>query len=92
MIPVESDTPPDHQVIGLRLDPDTLPEWWERIVALAPAWVRRMAVVENPEAWYVKVEVHRDRVEAFHEALAEAWRVYQEDVAAGRVATRPPGT
>ena len=78
----ESDTPPNHKVIGLELHADTLPEWFERIKALAPNWCRRMAVMEHPEFWYVRMEMHEDVVEDFHVALAEAWRQYQADVRA----------
>lgn len=78
-MPVESDTPPDHIVIGLKLDADTLPGWWEELVALAPRFVRRMAVVERPDFWYVKAEVHKDLAEDFHAAVAEAWEAWQAE-------------
>ncbi len=75
-LPTRSDTPPDHVVIGLRLDPDTLPGWYDRIMEIAPDWVRRIAVIEHPEGWYLKVEVHRDRADGFREALSAAWAAW----------------
>lgn len=81
----ETDTPPDHKVIGLELHADTLPEWFDRIEGLAARYVRRMAVIQRPEFWYCKLEMHQDRVEDFHAELAQLWEGYQADVEAGLV-------
>ncbi len=87
-IPVESDTPPDHKVLGFELPADTLPEWWHRFMDVAPQWATRMSVLEKPELWYVRVELHQDHVEDLVAALGEAWGIYQDDVAAGRVGSQ----
>lgn len=76
-LPIDSDTPPDHVVIGLRLDQDTLPEWFERIMEVAPDWVRRIAVIERPDAWHMKVELHQSKLDGFKAMLAEEWEKFQ---------------
>ena len=81
----KSDTPADHRVIGLELHADTLPEWFDRVEGLAARYVRRMAVIQRPEFWYCRLEMHQDRVERFHEELRALWESYQADVEAGVV-------
>lgn len=70
-------TPPDHVVIGLRIDAALIPDWFDEVRRIAVGRVRRMAVVEKPDVWVVQCELHRDNVEAFKDALAVAWRKRQ---------------
>lgn len=83
--PTKSDTPPDHTVIGLHIEPALLPGWFDAIVELAPHHVRRMAVEEHPEGWRIRVELPDAGVAAFKQALAERWEQFvAEERAAGR--------
>lgn len=78
-LPQQSDTPPDHVVLGIEIEIDLTPEWWEAILAVAPDHVRRMSTLEKPEQWYVRVELHKDNVEAFSADLAMAWEAFVEE-------------
>jgi len=72
----QSDTPPDHLVIGLEVDVALLPEWFDAIKELATEFSRRMAVMEHPEVWKLKIELPKDRADAFREQLIEAWEAF----------------
>lgn len=71
-------TPPGHTVIGLRIEPELLPAWWDEVRAVASRFVRRMAVIERPEGLVVQCELPVEQVEAFHAALASRWATFNE--------------
>ena len=70
---IASDTPEDHFVIALEVEVALLPEWYEAIEKLAAEFSRRMAVMEHPETWRIRIELPKDRGDAFREQLQEAW-------------------
>lgn len=72
----ESDTPPNHVVIGMTVEVALLPEWFDAIREIAGRYVRRMLVVEKPDEWIIKVELHEERVDAFRQALSERWEAF----------------
>ncbi len=75
-LPSQSDTPPDHTVIALSIDSELLPEWFDAVRDIAGGLARRMVVVEAPEAWFAKVELHDERVDTFRDHLAAAWETF----------------
>ncbi len=72
----ESDTPEDHLVLALEVDVALLPEWFDAIKDLAAEFARRMAVMEHPETWRIRLELPKDRVADFHGRLGQAWEVF----------------
>ena len=72
-LPTESDTPPGHVVIALRVEAALLPDWYEAIIGVASPLCRRLAVMEKPEEWVLRVELPEHNVPAFKQGLAEAW-------------------
>jgi len=67
------DTPEDHVIVGLSIEPGLLPEWFEEVQAVATAHCIRMGVRDDPDDWLVKVELPRDRVPAFSAELEARW-------------------
>lgn len=85
-------TPPEHQVLALRIEAALLPEWFDLIRAVAARHARRMAVLEKPDEWVVRVELHTQRIPAFSEDLTEQWETFvAERRAAGRWEAEPEG-
>ena len=76
--PITSDTPEGHVVLGLRIEAALLPEWFEAVRDVASRHVRRMAVVEKPDEWFVRAEIAEDKMPAFQEELAAAWDAFME--------------
>lgn len=74
--PVESDTPPGHVVIALRIEAALLPRWFDEVRRVSAGHMRRMAVVEKPDEWIVRIELPEEAVAAWHAALAEAWQAF----------------
>ncbi|MCO4773764.1 MAG: hypothetical protein KDA24_27275 [Deltaproteobacteria bacterium] len=72
-LPVQSDTPPDHTVIGLRIDGSLLPEWYDAICTVVHPLCRRMSVLEKPDEWLLKVELPDENLPAFKQGLVTAW-------------------
>jgi hypothetical protein len=66
-------TPPDHTVIGLRIEAALLPSWFAEVERIAARMVRRMVVIEKPDEWIVQCELPKSQVDAFQEALQDAW-------------------
>ena len=64
----------DSVVIALRIEPELLPEWFETVKDIAGRLCRRMAVIEDPAAWRVQVELPREHVDPFRSQLSEAWQ------------------
>jgi hypothetical protein len=77
--PDASDTPEDHEVIGLEIDVALLPEWYEAVRDLAGGFCRRMAVMEHPEVWRVRIELPKARADEFRAALGDAWAGFVAD-------------
>lgn len=77
-----TDTPPDHTIVALTIEPELLPEWFEAVKDIAARLCRRMAVVEDPRAWLVRIELPKERVGELNQALSSAW----EDFVAERKA------
>lgn len=75
-IPVQSDTPEDHSVIGMTVDAALLPEWYDAICQVAHPLCRRMSVVEKPEEWLMKVELPNEVLLQFKRELVEAWEAF----------------
>lgn len=76
--PTTSDTPPDHTVLGLRVPANLLPDWYDAIRAVGRPLYRRMAVIEKPEEWILRVELPDDNVAQFNEELEAAWTAFAE--------------
>ncbi|MCO4746393.1 MAG: hypothetical protein KC912_16470 [Proteobacteria bacterium] len=76
--PTKSDTPPDHTVLGLRIEADLLPEWFDAVKAVGRPLYRRMAVIEKPEEWIVRIELPDEKVAQFNEEMEAAWAVFVE--------------
>jgi len=62
-----------HTVVNLSIESALLPEWFDAIQAIANRTCRRMAVIERPDAWIVKLEVPTDGLVGLNDALAQAW-------------------
>ena len=69
-------TPSDHQVIALQIDANLLPEWFDAIKRLAVRHARRMAVLEKPEQWTVRLELPKASIAAFKEDLGTEWGAF----------------
>ena len=80
--PTDGGTPPDHEVVAIRIDAALLPGWFAEIERVAARVVRRMMVIEDPAGGLVRCELRRDRKEAFVAALEDAWAAWQGRVAA----------
>jgi hypothetical protein len=70
---LQNDTPPDHTVMGLRVDVALLPEWFDAIKDLVGQHGRRMMVIEKPDEWVVQIEIHNEKKPVFSDALTTAW-------------------
>jgi len=75
-LPTRSDTPPDHTVIGLRIDGALLPEWYDAVCDVVHPLCRRMSVLEKPDEWLLKVELPKAKVPDFKEGLGAAWEAF----------------
>ena len=75
-LPIQSDTPPEHTVIGLRIEAALLPDWYDAVCLVAQPLCRRMAVIEKPEEWAVQVELPDANLPAFKSQLGEAWEAF----------------
>jgi hypothetical protein len=75
-LPKTTDTPPDHQVVALTIEPALLPDWYDEVSKVAAQFCRRMMTVENPEGWFVRIEVHKDKVAEFASTLTERWEAF----------------
>jgi len=71
--PVDSDTPPDHTVLALTIESALLPDWYEAVTEVAARHCRRMMTVEKPEQYFVRVELHQEKVKAFSDDLTSRW-------------------
>ena len=69
-------TPPDHTVLAITIEPQLLPEWFEALRDVVTDHARRMAVIEKPDSWICRIEIQKDRVPGFSDALGEAWQVF----------------
>jgi hypothetical protein len=77
--PKMHDTPEGHVVVGLRIENVLLPEWFDTVREISQPFVHRMAVIQKPDQLVVQCEVPVEKVEAYKEALAEAWRAREQN-------------
>ena len=77
-LPTKSDTPKDHEVVLLTVERALLPEWFEIIKEVSARHARRMAVLEKPDEWVVRVELPKVAKAAWGEELTNAWNDFVE--------------
>ncbi len=72
------DGQPELTVVALTVEAALLPDWFEEVTAAAlAACCTRMAVLEHPEAWRVRVELPAPNRAAFQRELGERWQRFQ---------------
>ncbi|MBT3223848.1 MAG: hypothetical protein HN348_32670 [Proteobacteria bacterium] len=75
-LPTKSDTPADHEVVVLTVEAALLPEWFEIIKEVSAPHARRMAVLEKPDEWVVRVELPKASRASWGQELTEAWQKF----------------
>ena len=75
-LPTESDTPDDHEVVAITIEPGLLPDWFEAVRTVSAAHARRLAVIQKPDGWIVKVELPKSAKAKWGEELTQAWEAF----------------